>query len=64
MGTGIVGGDIIRGYDQGYALSQLALRILGGESPEDIPPVMQTPITPHVRLERYEKTWHSSKAPP
>ncbi len=46
MGTGVVGGDIIRGYDQGYALAQLALQIMEGESPEDIPPVMRTPTTP------------------
>ncbi len=46
MGTGVVGGDIIRGYDQGYALAQIALRMLQGESPDDIPLVMETPTTP------------------
>ncbi len=56
MGTGIVGGNIIRGYDQGYALSQLALRILRGESPGEIPPILETPTIPmfdHRALKRH-----------
>lgn len=39
FGKGIVGGMIVSGYDQGEAAAQMALRILKGEDPSDIPVV-------------------------
>ena len=37
LGKGVVGGKMINGYDQGTKAGELALRILNGEKPEDIP---------------------------
>ena len=42
--TGIVGGIIIRGYDQGYNAAELVLQILDGKKANQIPFVMETPV--------------------
>lgn len=41
LGHGIVGGDILRGYDQGYLAATVATRILKGE--KDIPVIKDSP---------------------
>ncbi|MBM7866501.1 ABC transporter substrate binding protein [Heliomicrobium gestii] len=43
LGNGIVGGMLTSGFSQGEAAAQLALRILQGEKPADIPVVMEGP---------------------
>lgn len=43
LGLGVIGGLVSRGFDQGEAGAKLALRILNGERPEDIPVVMESP---------------------
>ncbi len=43
VGTGVVGGRVVRGIDQGRRAAELALRLLAGESPEDVPVVMHSP---------------------
>ncbi len=37
LGHGTVGGNLISGFDHGQAVARMALRILNGEDPEDIP---------------------------
>lgn len=37
LGQGIVGGQVISGYDQGQQAAEIALRVLSGTSPADIP---------------------------
>ncbi len=41
LGQGIVGGKMISGYEHGKMAGQLALRILDGESPADIPVIKE-----------------------
>jgi PAS domain S-box-containing protein len=43
LGYGIVGGMLTSGYSQGQTAGRLARRILGGESADSIPVVMQSP---------------------
>lgn len=43
LGYGIVGGVLTSGYAQGQMAGRLARRILGGESADSIPVVMQSP---------------------
>jgi len=43
LGFGIVGGRLTSGYAQGEAASRLALRILHGENPAEIPVIMDSP---------------------
>ncbi|MBT9455896.1 MAG: diguanylate cyclase [Burkholderiaceae bacterium] len=43
LGTGVVGGHILTGPDQGLAAADLALRVLGGEPADRIPVVMTSP---------------------
>jgi PAS domain S-box-containing protein len=43
LGTGILGGQIITGLDQGRAAAEMALRILGGTPADAIPVMMRTP---------------------
>jgi diguanylate cyclase (GGDEF)-like protein len=45
MKTGVLGGQIIIGEEQGRAAGELALRVLAGESASSIPVVMTTPTT-------------------
>ncbi len=56
LGTGVVGGHILTGPDQGRAAADLALRILAGEAADAIPVVMTSPtsdIFDHPALERH-----------
>ncbi|MBD2425902.1 ABC transporter substrate binding protein [Phormidium sp. FACHB-1136] len=43
MGEGAIGGHIITGPEQGIAAADLVLRILAGESADDIPVIMTSP---------------------
>jgi signal transduction histidine kinase len=59
LGFGIVGGLLTSGYAQGQSAAELALRILGGESPEEIPVVKKSPnkyMFDYVQLARYGLT--------
>lgn len=44
LGKGIVGGALVRGADQGRIAGEMALRILDGTPPQEIPVVRETPI--------------------
>lgn len=46
MHTGVVGGKLLNGYDQGRSAAQLTQHILDGSSPDNIPVVMKSPTTP------------------
>jgi PAS domain S-box-containing protein len=43
LGRGIVGGKLLRGYDQGLAAGQMVHRVLGGASVADLPVRMTSP---------------------
>jgi diguanylate cyclase (GGDEF)-like protein/PAS domain S-box-containing protein len=43
LNTGVIGGPVVTGYDQGREAGVLALRILNGEKADSIPIVMQSP---------------------
>jgi signal transduction histidine kinase/ActR/RegA family two-component response regulator len=43
LGTGILGGHIITGMDQGRTAADMVLRVLGGTPADNIPVMMQTP---------------------
>jgi signal transduction histidine kinase/CheY-like chemotaxis protein len=43
LGTGILGGHIITGLEQGRTAANMALRIIGGTPADTIPVMMQTP---------------------
>lgn len=43
LGLGVIGGLILRGFDQGEAGAKLALRILNGERAEDVPVLTRSP---------------------
>ncbi|MDD5284720.1 MAG: ABC transporter substrate binding protein [Desulfuromonadaceae bacterium] len=45
LGTGVLGGHIITGLDQGRTAADIALRILGGTPADSIPVIMQTPAS-------------------
>lgn len=45
LGTGILGGRILSGYDQGKAAGDMARRILNGKSADSIPVLMQSPTS-------------------
>ena len=46
IGTGIVGGHVLNGYDQGHAAADMVKRILDGTPADDIPLQMISPTTP------------------
>ena len=55
--SGALGGRLITGEEQGRAMAGIALRILGGEFPEDIPVMMTSPtqdIFNYEQLQRFE----------
>ncbi len=57
LGHGIVGGMLTSGYFQGETAAGLALRILAGENPTDIPVVRISPnryMFDHRQLERFD----------
>jgi PAS domain S-box-containing protein len=43
LGSGVLGGYLITGLDQGRTAADMALRILGGTPADEIPVMMQTP---------------------
>ena len=43
IGTGVLGGRVVTGHDQGLRAAELALRLLDGEPPEAVPVVMRAP---------------------
>lgn len=43
IGTGVIGGRVLRGHDQGRAMAELVLRILDGERAATIPVTMTSP---------------------
>lgn len=45
LGTGVLGGRILTGPDQGRAAAELALRILSGTPANAIPETMTSPTT-------------------
>ncbi len=56
MKYGILGGQMINGYDHGVQAGQLGLRILGGEAPKDISVIHYTPsryIFDYQELKRF-----------
>lgn len=44
LGLGIVGGYLVSGYQQGRDMAHMALSILDGNDPSDIPLLMDTPV--------------------
>ncbi|MCI5222328.1 MAG: PAS domain S-box protein [Candidatus Electrothrix sp. AR4] len=62
LGTGVLGGRIVTGYDQGVAAGKIALQILSGEKAENIPVVMESPtsyIFDYNVMERFDIAVHS-----
>lgn len=56
LGKGIVGGMLTSGYEQGNLSAQIAIRILQGESPSQIPVVRDPPnryMFDHAELSRF-----------
>jgi signal transduction histidine kinase len=56
LGLGVVGGIVVHGYDQGEAAAKMALRILRGEKPEDIPVMMTSPkrnVFDYAQMQRF-----------
>jgi PAS domain S-box-containing protein len=56
MGSGVVGGMILDGYQQGKAMAQMALRVLAGEDPDNIPVAGREnnrPIFDYHQLKRF-----------
>jgi PAS domain S-box-containing protein len=55
LGFGIVGGKLISGFYQGETAGKIALRVLGGESPDSIPVVRFSPDRPNRYLFDYNQ---------
>ncbi|EGB15390.1 multi-sensor hybrid histidine kinase [Pseudodesulfovibrio mercurii] len=56
LGHGIVGGMLSNGHDQGQAMAQLALHVLAGRSPDEIPVIQGSVYAPkfdYVQLRRF-----------
>jgi signal transduction histidine kinase len=56
LGLGVVGGIVVHGYDQGEMAAKIAVRILQGEKPENIPVMMTSPkrnIFDYVQMQRF-----------
>ena len=56
MGTGCVGGRMVEGRAEGERLARLAMKVLNGASPDDIPVDTRTPsrfIFDYVQLQRF-----------
>jgi ABC-type uncharacterized transport system substrate-binding protein len=57
LGDGIIGGIITRGVDQGRMAAKMALTILDGKSPSDVPIEYSGPTVPmfdHHQLDRFD----------
>jgi len=55
LGHGIVGGLLASGYEQGQAMAQLALHVLSGRPPRDIPVIGRLPSAPMFDYERLRR---------
>ncbi len=56
LGHGIVGGGLSNGYDQGQAMAQIALHVLAGRKPTDIPVIHDDTFTPmfdYTQMKRF-----------
>ena len=56
MGTGCVGGKMVEGYAEGQRAAALALHVMNGTSPDDLPVDLQTPsrfIFDYVQMRRF-----------
>jgi signal transduction histidine kinase len=56
LGLGVVGGIVVHGYDQGEMAAKMAVRILHGEKPEDIPVMMTSPkrnVFDYAQMQRF-----------
>jgi len=54
--SGVMGGYVVSGYAHGQKMAEIGIRILGGESPRDIPPVKEsfnTLLINYPELERF-----------
>ena len=57
VGQGLLGGTMVSYVDQGRIAAEMAIRILDGERPADIPPMMESPnriILDAVVLKKYD----------
>jgi PAS domain S-box-containing protein len=57
LGHGIVGGMLSNGYDQGQAMAQIALHVMAGRSPREIPVLQGSAYVPefdYARLKRFD----------
>ncbi|HSK47639.1 MAG TPA: PAS domain S-box protein, partial [Coriobacteriia bacterium] len=64
LGRGIVGGALVRGADQGRIAGRMALRILDGTPPEQIPIVRKTPIDYAFDYRQLQRFGFSERALP
>jgi len=55
LGHGIVGGLLTSGYHQGQAMAQLALHVLAGRHPKDIPVIQEGTSRPMFDYEQIKK---------
>ena len=55
LGHGIVGGMLTSGYDQGQAMAQMALHVLAGRRPNDIPVIREGVSAPMFDYEMLRK---------
>jgi PAS domain S-box-containing protein len=65
MGHGIVGGMLSNGHDQGQAMAQIALHVMSGRPPGEIPVLQGSSFAPefdYIQLKRFDLD--SAKLPP
>jgi PAS domain S-box-containing protein len=56
LGHGIVGGDLLEGHEHGRKVGELALKVLAGENPSQIPVVTKStarPMFDYLQLKRF-----------
>ncbi|WP_319469846.1 PAS domain S-box protein [uncultured Pseudodesulfovibrio sp.] len=61
IGHGIVGGLLTSGYNQGQTMAQIALHVLSGRHPKDIPVIQEgisRPIFDYAQLKRFDIDMH------
>lgn len=62
LGHGIVGGMLSSGYDQGQAMAQMALHVLAGRHPRDIPVIkkgVSSPMFDYEQIKRHRISMES-----
>ena len=55
LGEGIVGGRLLDGERLGKEAASVAVRILGGESPSSIPPILLKPLPPRYDWREFQR---------